>query len=62
MEEFKRDYRMVLALNVSVGGDIQEQIEGLGRQIANLDKGMQQLELIPSVDEYWAFSPVLGET
>jgi len=62
LEEFKRDYRMVLALNVAVGGDIQEQIESLGRQIANLDKGMQQLELIPSVDEYWAFSPVLGET
>jgi tyrosine-protein kinase Etk/Wzc len=61
LEEFKRDYRMVLALNVAEGGDIQEQIEGLGRQIANLDKGMLQLELIPSVEEYWAFSPVLGD-
>jgi tyrosine-protein kinase Etk/Wzc len=61
LEEFKRDYRMVLALNVAEGGDIQEQIEGLGRQIANLERGMQQLELIPSIDEYWAFSPVLGE-
>jgi len=61
LEEFKRDYRMVLALNLAEGGDIQEQIEGLGRQIANLDKGMLQLELIPSVDEYWTFSPVLGD-
>ena len=61
LEEFKRDYRMVLALNVAEVGDIQEQIKGLGRQIANLDKGMLQLELIPSVEEYWAFSPVLGD-
>ena len=62
LEEFKRDYRMILGLNVELGGDIQERIEGLGRHIANLDKGMLQLELIPSVDEYWAFSPVLGDT
>ena len=62
LEEFKRDYRMILALNIEVGGDIQERIEVLGRQIANLDKGMLQLELIPSIDEYWAFSPVLGDT
>ena len=61
LEEFKRDYRMILALNIEVGGDIRERIEVLGRQIANLDKGMLQLELIPSVDEYWAFSPVLGD-
>ena len=62
LEEFKRDYRMILALNIEVGGDIQERIDVLGRQIANLDKGMLQLELIPSIDEYWAFSPVLGDT
>ena len=60
LEEFKRDYRMVLALNLAEGGDIQEQIEGLGRQIANLDKGMLQLELIPSVDEYWPSLPCLA--
>ena len=61
LEEFKRDYRMVLSLDVADGGDIQDQIESFGRKIANLEKGMRQLEMIPNVDEYWAFSPVLGE-
>ena len=61
LEEFKRDYRTVLSLDVAAGGDIQQRIESLGRTIANLVKGMRQLELIPSVEEYWSFSPVLGE-
>ncbi|MCZ6877156.1 MAG: polysaccharide biosynthesis tyrosine autokinase [Acidobacteria bacterium] len=61
LEEFQRDYRTVISLDVAAGGDILQRIESLGRTIAHLDKGMRQLELIPSVEEYWAFSPVLGE-
>jgi len=61
LEEFKRGHITILSLNVGDQGNIQEQIEGLGRQIGNFQEAIEQLEAITNIEEYLTFSPPLGD-
>ena len=61
LEQFKRDYRIVLGLNVTDSGNIQDQIDTLGRILVNLEKGIQQLEALPEITQYLSFSPSMSE-
>ena len=61
LEGFKRDNTTILSLNVGDQGNIQEQIEGLGRQIGNFQEAIEQLEPITNIEEYLTFSPPLSD-
>ena len=61
LEEFKRDYRVVLGLDITESGNIQERIDGLGRTIVNLEQGVRQLESLPDITQYLSFSPAMSE-
>ncbi|MCZ6486148.1 MAG: polysaccharide biosynthesis tyrosine autokinase [Acidobacteria bacterium] len=61
LEEFKRDHKETLSLQMEEAGALKEQTESLGRKIASWDEALEQLEGMTQVDQYFAFSPALRE-
>ena len=61
LREFKIANVGVLGLNMEDTASVQDRINRLVREIATLEKGIEQLQKIKSVDQYFAFSPALTE-
>ncbi len=57
LEQFKRNNTETLSLQMEEVGSLRGQIESLGRDIANLEEAIEQLEAMTHVDQYFAFSP-----
>jgi len=62
LEDFERDHAETLSLDVGELGGVQEKIDSLGRNVANLEEAIEQLETMTHVDQYFTFSPSLTET
>ncbi len=61
LEEFKREHTETLSLQIEEVGALREQIESLGRKIANLEESVEQLDTMTDVDQYFAFSPAFTD-
>ena len=61
LREFKRANVGVLSLNMEDTASVQNRITRLVREVAILERGIEQLQKIKSVDQYFAFSPALTE-
>ena len=61
LREFKTANVGVLGLNMEDTAVVQDRINRLVREIASLERGIEQLQKIKSVDQYFAFSPALTE-
>ena len=59
--EFKKQHTVILNLEYEGRGEVLDEINGLEREIANLQRGVKQLEETPSIDQYFAFFPALTE-
>jgi len=62
LEDFERDHAETLSLEVGEVGRVQDEIDSLGRKVANLEEAIEQLETMTDVDQYFTFSPALTET
>jgi len=62
LEDFEGDHAETLNLDVGEVGGVQEKIDSLGRNVANLEEAIEQLATITHVDQYFTFSPALTET
>ncbi len=62
LEDFERAHAETLNLEVGEVGGVQEMIDSRGRNVANLEEAIEQLEGMTRVDQYFTFSPALTET